>query len=370
MYTTKLNDKEKPAKTLYAMFRVFELDEQHRAEECDTQIDHLKQMRALPRTKVDTMRYEAAHAGYRPISGSLLQSLTTSLTPEDIAADSRWVTNSKVLTTSNSSRAAINMTAAISAGERTGQLVISWRRELNLDVSEGVRSHLYSNGENPELMSYFVKGAPGQILDNQCGNVSLRVANGTHCIYHSLLWKDEDVRARMQAKINACRGGLCHLDVPPDYIVVELPDQDPTKWPEELNLCPAVGENKVRSAVYIPIGMSIRSGGSTNSINVADIELGYKAHGVDLAYALTVWKAQGMTLSHVIALLDGGPRSKITYEGLYVIKSRVPSNDRIRCLGVAENPGIKLGRLRPNPLAVRYRQDIGDDGYWRESGSE
>jgi hypothetical protein len=367
MYTTKLNDRDKPAKTLYAMFRVFDFEEQHRAADCETQTEHLKQMRALPHAKVHTTRYQNAHATYRPISGSLLKSLTTKLTQEDIAADNRWLTHAKVLTTSNSSRAAINMAAAINHGERTGQQVITWRRKLNLDATEGVVNHLYTNGENPELTSWFVKNGPGQILDNQCGNVELRVANGTHCIYHSLVWIDDDVRARMQAKINASNDAIVHVDIPPDYIVVELPDQKAADWPDELNLCPS-DENGVRAAVYIPIGMSTRNGGDTNSVKIAGMKLGYKAHGVDLAFALTVWKAQGMTLSHVIALLDGGPDSKITFECMYVIKSRVPSIDRIKCLGVAKNPEIKLSRLRPSALAVRYRQDIGDDGYWRESG--
>jgi hypothetical protein len=370
MYAQNLAKSIEPAKALYALFRVFELVEQKRADGCPTQIEHLEQMRMLPPDQVTSSKYSYKHRGYRPITGALLDSLSTKLTPEDIATDSGWAIKATVLTTSNSARAAINYAAAINFGERTGQQVITWRRKMSLDLSEGIVNHLYTNGENPELISCFVKGGPGQCLDNQCGNVSLGVANGTHCVFHSLVWKDPEVSARMQAKINSSTSAVVHLDVPPDYIIVELPDHDTTEWPAHLNLCPA-SDDGTYETVLIPIGMSARNSGDTNSIRVADMELGYKAHGVDLAFALTVWKAQGQTLSHVIALLDSGPSSKnLTYECLYVIKSRVPSVDRIKCLGVADDPKSILKGLRPCPLAVRYRQDIGADGYWRNNAAD
>jgi hypothetical protein len=363
MYATQQSSDHKKAKTLYTLFRVFELDEQHRAIECPTQIEHLEQMRILPATRVASTRYKAAHRGYRPIAGGLLESLSTKLETEDIAADPRWATDATVLTTSNTARASILGAAAVNYGERNGEKVISWRRPLNLDMSDGVRNHLYTNGENPEITAFFVKGAPGQILDNRCGNVSLRVANGTACLYHSLIWIDDDVRARMQAKISASNSRVVHVDVAPDYIVVELPEHDAATWPDHLNLCPEVdGE---RETVLIPIGISSRGSGDNGKLKIDNIELTFKSHGVDLAFALTVWKAQGKTLSHVIALLDGGPGHSLTYECMYVIKSRVPALDRIKCLGVAADPREILSKLRPCPLAVRYRQDIAADGYWK-----
>jgi hypothetical protein len=369
MYAEDLRESLKPAKALFALFRMFELTEQQRAQNCPTQIDHLQHMRKLPKNKITGTAYTKAHKMYTPITPAIHASITRKLTAADTLADPGWVTDATVLTTSNTARAAINQHAAVNSAKRVGDKVISWRRPFTQDLTEGMKGYLYRNGEHPELTQHFLRKAPGQVLDNQCGNVALGVANGTSCIYHSLIWTDPQERAQAEALIAAATTDQVLVPIPPNFIVVELPDQDPATWPAHLNLC-VPSPNGLCAKVLIPIGMSTCDGDA--SITKGGFKIFYKTHGVDLAYALTVWKAQGKTLSHVIALLDNGPNGKaITFEILYVIKSRVRSVENLRCLGMEGKPQqvVDLANLRPHPLAIRYRQDIGADGFWVEGRS-
>jgi hypothetical protein len=54
---------------------------------------------------------------------------------------------------------------------------------------------------NPQLFAFFVQGARGQVLDNQCGSVVNGVANGTDCIYHSLGWNDDEKREEVMIRL-------------------------------------------------------------------------------------------------------------------------------------------------------------------------
>jgi ATP-dependent exoDNAse (exonuclease V) alpha subunit len=50
----------------------------------------------------------------------------------------------------------------------------------------------------------------------------------------------------------------------------------------------------------------------------------YYAHAADLAFAITVWKCQGGTFDHIIALLQQTPGSPtLTFEKLFVMFTRV-----------------------------------------------
>lgn len=82
---------------------------------------------------------------------------------------------------------------------------------------------------------------------------------------------------------------------------------------------------------------------------------------------MTVWKAQGTTLSSVLLYLEGTPGSpKWLLDHLYVETSRVRFARLLRCLPLS--PALKirvLKKLQPNPDTTKWRMDVGSDGYWR-----
>ena len=100
--------------------------------------------------------------------------------------------------------------------------------------------------------------------------------------------------------------------------------------------------------------------------------VGYIPHAVDLAFAVTTWKSQGATIEYALALLEHSDKSpKLTFELLYVMCSRVRSAARFRCMSLSSTfLRKKIRELRPNIVAVIWRVDIGDDGFWHPSQSE
>lgn len=86
--------------------------------------------------------------------------------------------------------------------------------------------------------------APDQILDNSNGNISLGVANGSRCWYHSMAWNDSEVTANVLKLILSVVKTKCsvvNLPIPPVCINVRLCDRDGDDisgddWPVELNL--------------------------------------------------------------------------------------------------------------------------------------
>ena len=99
--------------------------------------------------------------------------------------------------------------------------------------------------------------------------------------------------------------------------------------------------------------------------------LTYKTHGVDLAFAITVWKSQGKTIPYVLMLLNPFPHShNVSYEKLYVMASRAPSKERLRCFPIPNNHvrhkiETRLRNLRPNIWATKWRMDIDKNGMWK-----
>ena len=86
--------------------------------------------------------------------------------------------------------------------------------------------------------------------------------------------------------------------------------------------------------------------------------------------AITVFKAQGMTLRRVILALSHRPTSvtNLTYEALYVSFSRVRSKDDIRI--IVTEPGsyeslAYLLQLKPDPSIVAFFSGYDSNGIWQ-----
>jgi hypothetical protein len=276
------------------------------------------------------------------------------------------------LTTSNLDRSVINGTIASIFGARCGQTVVRWRRELQKELPKCLSNLLFSPDKYPELFGYFVHGAPGQILDNGSGNVCFGVANGTPCKMISLGWDDATKQqAVTDLIIQALMEAESVIDIPcvPDFIIVQVEVDDTERWPSSLNL------SNERGVIHIPIGLKSKRGASTKDVVTLPnkMKLPYIAHAVDLAFSVTTWKSQGGTFDYIIALLEHSHGSPpLSYEMLYVMFSRVKLGCHFRCMPLSNPKKIreKLGNLRPNIFAVRWRMDIGANGRWKNRDQE
>ena len=120
------------------------------------------------------------------------------------------------------------------------------------------------------------------------------------------------------------------LETPLDYIIIMLLDNKTQKYrhkdtiPEDFNLLQDDSSNKV----MILIGNI-----SWKHIKIGRTNINYKDHPLELGFAFTVWKVQGISLDKIILALEPlGRRRAWTFENFYVRFSRVRTINGIRCL--------------------------------------
>jgi len=357
------------ARHLFSLFKVITMTVQHRAKTCPIQQRRLEQFRSLPQT------YPVGHVWtsndikhYKPVTQDIVDGLTHELTESDILHEPKWLTEATCLVLSNIDRCKLNATAAKLYGRVHNKLVLFWKRELVMDCPPTLYKLLYNENIRPELFAYFVEGAPGQILDNENANVNFGACNGTPCKMVSLSWDCPIQEASMRVLIQQQgeNGGVVELPFPPDHIIVSIKPNEYAEWPNELNLAPS----SVRAnEIHLPIGKIVRPDPKRFSCHISgSVHVRYTAHAVDLAFAITVWKAQGGTFPFVLAMLENICGGKpLTFERAYVMYSRAIAASRFRCFPLSHTFKVnKLFHLRPKILAVKYRMDIGPDGYWHE----
>jgi hypothetical protein len=145
-------------------------------------------------------------------------------------------------------------------------------------------------------------------LDNAHGNVYFGVANGTTWTMHSLAWDDpEDKENAYKAIRTLTKSQVIDLPKPPDHMIVDIKPVKGIKWSQDLNLLPN------SNSIQIPIRLTSQC---KKKVKVGTQEsVTYYAHAVDLAFAITVWKCQGVTFDYIIALLEHTPGSPtLTFE--------------------------------------------------------
>ena len=360
------------ARHLFSLFRVITMTVQHRAKTCPIQQRRLQQFRSLPKTyPVGHVWSSADIKHYKPITQDIVDGLTQELTESDILQEPGWLTEATCLVLSNIDRCKLNATAAKLYGRIHNKLVLFWKRELVMDCPPTLHNLLYNENLRPELFAYFVEGAPGQILDNENANVNYGACNGTTCKMVSLSWDCPIQEASMRELIQQQgeNGGVIELPYPPDHIIVSIKPNEYAKWPNELNLAPS----SVRAnEIHLPIGKIVRPDPKRYSCHISgSVNVRYTVHAVDLGFAITVWKAQGGTFPFVLAMLENICGGKpLTYERAYVMFSRAIAASRFRCFPQSHTFKVnKLLHLRPKILAIKYRMDIGPDGYWHERNS-
>jgi len=172
--------------------------------------------------------------------------------------------------------------------------VIRWRYKLPVWVADALDG-------DPTLISqqmygFFVVGAPAFITQNF--STESLICNGTSCEMMSVGYYSRSAAAEYDSAI---AGGSLLAEVPiPDFIVVKLP-------------------NGVLFPVTITDEMELRVGG---------ISFVVKVHGVDIGFACTFHKVQGLTLDYVVLHLSRC--STLRTASVHVGMSRVTTKKKMR----------------------------------------
>ena len=225
-------------------------------------------------------------------------------------------------------------------GKSTGKYIYRWPCERTEWEQKPRPEHLEDVIQDPCFYEWFVEGADGFITDRL--NKSVRLVNGTRIRYHSIVPASDAQRTSIAAQQAAKPpGSVIHLDEPPLAVNVVLVDENEGQnvtrrskrhW-KQVTL-----DNK--GGIVIPI-LPVRKNDRWTRTIVPGGE-GYppsriklKSHfPIELAFAITIHKAQGRTLDRVIIAVSDrtAENCQLKYASLYVALSRVRSRKDIRLL--------------------------------------
>ena len=172
-----------------------------------------------------------------------------------------------------------------------------------LDVDENTLTGKYA-----VLHKFFVRGAPCVLSDNLATHKGL--AKGSKGILEGLAWSPEDCKGSVP-NLDRLQRGKVHVVPQPTFLLVRF-------------------KNKLMDRI-VPIKYS-------NAKLVLDMYndeiINYREHPIDLLFAVTYHKLQGLTLKALVLSLNTHPnhRLRITIPSLYVGLSRVHNLDEIRVL--------------------------------------
>ena len=142
-------------------------------------------------------------------------------------------------------------------------------------------------------------------------------------------------------------------DTPPDVVFVILLDKHGKirkreDFPIDLSFLDNCNENRV----MIPI--PLRKHEDLEICKEEKVIVKYIYHALDLGYAFTAWKVQGLIFDFIIIHLDGS--KPWTFESLYVVFSRVTTNEGIRCLLLT--PYFNTNSLKKNCLTCGLQDGV------------
>ena len=295
-----------------------------------------------------------------PVYASRIFDNLQSLSKDDLLADPKWH-DATIIVTDNMSRAMINLAQAKRYAVRHGLPIIAWYHALTQPTMHMFQRCAEQMDDNtsveevknrfPELLFYFVAGAPAVIKDNL--SVLRGITNGTSCVLRSITLSPEMDASRSSAfwarVASALPGDVIFLDDPPLSVNIELPSSlhGVSQLPSLDASSPIIpmivtkGGNRLRR-----LHISKRRGEKTDPC-------GYYDHSIDLAFALTYHKAQGRTIDRVILVLEDVGHSKLNVASFYVGISRVRRSSHLRIIPVDKKQRDRLEAMKfANELIV------------------
>jgi hypothetical protein len=252
-------------------FQLLELSVQHRVNATEENTEHIRCIQAMrdPATCEEALR-------------SVLFSKAKRLGHDGV----QWPLNAPLVVASNAERASANRHFAVLAAIKENCPVLCFSLVKGGDP------------KNDEERFYFVANAPATITANL--NVKRGVANGTRCSLVSLSYSEDDARA-VAEKLVGAQAGQIILVPRPSWVVVCLKREG----------------NRVEE---VAIRQERPKGLAAAGRKVVPFQ-------VEVAYACTFHKVQGMSLDAVVLDLNTRPPQlgKVGFESLYVALTRVTS---------------------------------------------
>ena len=159
------------------------------------------------------------------------------------------------------------------------------------------------------------------------------------------------------------------LDHPPDFIIISLIDNRTHKIrskstiPADFNLIQDESSDKIMIPIPRKDVCKLQVGSSKNA------KITCNNHPLELGFAFTVWKVQGLTFDKVILWLNRRKGKRHwTLENLYVAFSRVRTANGIRCFPLTKKfKSSVLRNLVPDINATRWRMDTKKGNKWEKN---
>ena len=204
----------------------------------------------------------------------------------------------------------------------------------DLEVDESLQTGKYS-----VFNRYFVRGAKCVLSENLC--TSLGFAKGKQGVLEGLVWEEENGETPDISKMK--RGHITTVRQP-RYILIKVDDE------------------------IIPIGYS--NGRLKTRLRKTSKWINYRVHAIDLLFAVTYHKLQGVTLDKLILSINKhpNPRLRLIMSSLYVGVTRVHKLDELRVLPKKSEDVEYLVGLKWDTLLHDWLNNYTSEGRWRHDG--
>jgi hypothetical protein len=299
---------------LFQQYKKIELVNQQRLQ-CDTEeeLAHVHNIELLRKSEDF------------PITKEFISSMKI-FSPVDLLNDQKWFT-APIAVNGNEQRMAFNVSQACRFGRVKNHKLIRWKKRLvTKDMSADWFDDFYES--NLDLYDYFICGAPAYLTWNL--DPQLRLANGTSCVMHSLVFENDQIREIVAREINnAAPGDIVTLDGDKIPVAINCDFDSRTitadNWPANCSL--------LTDKVLVPIFF-----GNATMKKKLPGKLGQFVHfngfPVELGFSVTYHKLEGKTLDHVILDLNPYPakRCPLTFHAFYVGVTRVRCLENLRIL--------------------------------------
>ena len=339
---------------LFREFRLVTLKENNRTLKDPVRTAYLNHLRSI------TVEY--------PINDKFISSLKI-LSTRDLIDNPHW-RFATLIGTSNPEQYAHNRYQQRQFALINSTIVIRWKNYiLNTTASSHPGQYNKFYDTYPELWGSFVQKAPAFISHNYCNDRF--VCNGVGCIMHSLTLGTDYTRleiAELNDRIRHAQPGT-EIELPrPPYslnVMMPLTDEDECMWTPKQCLFHELDPTSTTKSVVIPLTALARY---PEKINVGgNLTLRYIAIKVDMGFAKTIHKTQGLTEPLIIMDVNLRPPGMMamTLASFFVGYSRVADSSNFRIL--PPHPGKNfdhLKQLKHDPLLICFLSGYGPDGKW------
>ena len=303
-----------------------------------------------------------------PINDKFISSMQI-LSTQDLVDNPHW-RFATLLGTSNPEQYAHNRYQQRQFALINSTVVIRWKN-LILNTTASTHPGLYDKYYDtyPELWGSFVQKAPAFIAHNYCNDRF--VCNGGGCIMHSLTLGPDYTTLEIAELNNQIRhaqpGTEIILPRPPFSLNVMMPltEEDACMWTPKQCLFHELNLTSTSKSVVIPLTGLARY---PEKISVGgNLTLRYIAIKVDMGFAKTIHKTQGLTEPLIIMDVNLRPAGMkaMTLASFFVGYSRVTDSKNFRIL--PPHPGKNfdhLKQLKHDPLLICFLAGYGPDGKW------